>query len=677
MEIRYAAEMIHRRKNKRDSIFRKGLMISVDQLVVSFGGFDLFKGVSFLVAPKDRIGLTGKNGAGKSTLLKILAGKQLPSEGTVSSPKDTRVGYLPQHMVVDNTKTVFDETKTAFDEILSLKAEIDHLNHEIATREDYESDSYMQLINRVTDLNDRYLMVGGTNMEGEIEQTLKGLGFERKDFTRQTSEFSGGWRMRIELAKILLRKPDVFLLDEPTNHLDIESIQWLEDFLANYNGAVVLVSHDRAFLDNVTNRTIEISLGKIYDYKANYTRYLELRKEHRETQLAAYRNQQKLIEETEQFIERFRYKATKAVQVQSRTKMLEKLDRIEVDDEDNSRLNIKFPPAIRSGTIVAECKHLSKSYGDLEVLNDIDLIIERGEKVAFVGKNGEGKTTLARVILGELEHTGELKIGHNVKVGYFAQNQAQKLDENLTVLETIDQIAVGDIRTRIRDILGAFMFSGEDVDKKVKVLSGGERMRLAMIKLMLEPVNFLVLDEPTNHLDIRSKEMLKNALADYDGTVLVVSHDREFLDGLVNCVYEFKHKKVKQHLGGIYDFLQKKKLESLKELEQKTKPGANNAAKTVVAAPAADDNKLSYEERKEINKQISRLEKSVEQSENDIARIEDEIATMDQQMANPEMLNDASIFEKYDQLKQELEKVMEQWTEYTEEYEGLLKQKTW
>ncbi|PTN08115.1 ABC-F family ATP-binding cassette domain-containing protein [Mangrovibacterium marinum] len=652
-------------------------MISVDQLVVSFGGFDLFKGVSFLVAPKDRIGLTGKNGAGKSTLLKILAGKQLPSEGTVSSPKDTRVGYLPQHMVVDNTKTVFDETKTAFDEILSLKAEIDHLNHEIATREDYESDSYMQLINRVTDLNDRYLMVGGTNMEGEIEQTLKGLGFERKDFTRQTSEFSGGWRMRIELAKILLRKPDVFLLDEPTNHLDIESIQWLEDFLANYNGAVVLVSHDRAFLDNVTNRTIEISLGKIYDYKANYTRYLELRKEHRETQLAAYRNQQKLIEETEQFIERFRYKATKAVQVQSRTKMLEKLDRIEVDDEDNSRLNIKFPPAIRSGTIVAECKHLSKSYGDLEVLNDIDLIIERGEKVAFVGKNGEGKTTLARVILGELEHTGELKIGHNVKVGYFAQNQAQKLDENLTVLETIDQIAVGDIRTRIRDILGAFMFSGEDVDKKVKVLSGGERMRLAMIKLMLEPVNFLVLDEPTNHLDIRSKEMLKNALADYDGTVLVVSHDREFLDGLVNCVYEFKHKKVKQHLGGIYDFLQKKKLESLKELEQKTKPGANNAAKTVVAAPAADDNKLSYEERKEINKQISRLEKSVEQSENDIARIEDEIATMDQQMANPEMLNDASIFEKYDQLKQELEKVMEQWTEYTEEYEGLLKQKTW
>ncbi len=652
-------------------------MISVDQLVVSFGGFDLFKGVSFLITPKDRIGLTGKNGAGKSTMLKILAGKQLPSEGTVSSPKDTRIGYLPQHMNVDNTKTVFEETKTAFDEILSLKAEIDRLNHEIATREDYESDSYMQLINRVTDLNDRYHMVGGTNMEAEIEQTLKGLGFERKDFTRQTSEFSGGWRMRIELAKILLRKPDVFLLDEPTNHLDIESIQWLEDFLANYNGSVVLVSHDRAFLDNVTNRTIEISLGKIYDYKANYTRYLELRKEHRETQLAAYRNQQKLIEETEQFIERFRYKATKSVQVQSRAKMLDKLDRIEVDDEDNSRLNIKFPPAVRSGTIVVECKHLSKSYGDFEVLNDIDLILERGEKVAFVGKNGEGKTTLARVILGELEHTGELKIGHNVKVGYFAQNQAQKLDENLTVLETIDQIAVGDIRTKIRDILGAFMFSGEDVDKKVKVLSGGERMRLAMIKLMLEPVNFLVLDEPTNHLDIRSKEMLKNALAEYDGTVLVVSHDREFLDGLVKCVYEFKHKKVKQHLGGIYDFLQKKKLESLKELEQKAKPVNNTEVKKEVAVQAGDENKLSYEERKEINKQISRLEKSIEQTESDIARLEGEVAVMDEKMANPDNLSDHTIFDSYDKLKQDLEKVMDQWSEYTEEYEDLLKQKTW
>jgi len=650
-------------------------MISVDQLVVSFGGFDLFKGISFLITQKDRIGLTGKNGAGKSTLLKIIAGKQNPSEGSISAPKDVRIGYLPQHMVVSNTKTVFEETRKAFDEILSMKNEIDRLNHEIATREDYESDSYMNLIHRVTDLNDHYLMFGGNNMEAEIEQTLKGLGFERKDFTRQTSEFSGGWRMRIELAKILLQKPDVFLLDEPTNHLDIESIQWLEDFLSSYSGAVVLVSHDRAFLDNVTNRTVEISLGKIYDYKANYSKYLELRKEHKETQMAAYRNQQKLIEETEQFIERFRYKATKAVQVQSRSKMLEKLERIEVEEEDNSRLNIKFPPAIRSGTVVVDCKHLSKSYGNFEVLNDIDLTIERGEKVAFVGKNGEGKTTLARVILSELDHTGELKIGHNVKVGYFAQNQAQLMDESLTVLETIDEIAVGDVRTKIRDILGAFMFSGEDVDKKVKVLSGGERTRLAMIRLMLEPVNFLVMDEPTNHLDMRSKEMLKNALAEYDGTVLVVSHDREFLDGLVNCVYEFKNRKVKQHLGGIYDFLQKKKLESLKELEQKP-ANSQTVVKEEKVAPV-EENKLSYEERKEINKSITRLEKLIEQSENEVARLEEEIAAMDKKMADPDNLNDPSVYEQYEKLKRDLETVMEQWAESTDEHEQLLKQKTW
>ncbi|MCW0481919.1 ABC-F family ATP-binding cassette domain-containing protein [Gaoshiqia sediminis] len=650
-------------------------MVSVDQLVVSFGGFDLFKGISFLITPKDRIGLVGKNGAGKSTLLKILAGQQLPSEGSVALPKDVRIGYLPQHMVLSNTKTVFEETRKAFDEILDLKKEIDRLNHEIATREDYESDGYMQLINRVTELNDRYHLIGGSNFEAEIEQTLKGLGFERKDFTRQTSEFSGGWRMRIELAKILLKKPDIFLLDEPTNHLDIESIQWLEDFLSSYSGSVVLVSHDKAFLDNVTNRTVEISLGRIYDYKANYSRYLELRKEQKETQLAAFRNQQKLIEETEQFIERFRYKATKAVQVQSRAKMLDRLDRIEVDEDDNSRLNIKFPPAIRSGTVVVDCKHLSKSYGNLLVLDDIHLIIERGDKVAFVGKNGEGKTTLARVILNELEYSGEMKIGHNVKVGYFAQNQAQLLDENLSVLETIDQIAVGDVRTKIRDILGAFMFSGEDVDKKVKVLSGGERTRLAMIRLMLEPVNFLVLDEPTNHLDMRSKEMLKQALAEYDGTVLVVSHDREFLDGLVKCVYEFKNKKVKQHLGGIYDFLRKKKMESLKELEQKNKPagGAFKEEKKAVA----DENKLSYEERKEINKNISRLEKSIEQSETEISRLEDEIARMDELLADPALLGDHSVFEKYETLKANLEEVMAQWEKQNEEHEALLQQKTW
>lgn len=650
-------------------------MISVDQLVVSFGGFDLFKGISFLITPKDRIGLVGKNGAGKSTLLKILSGLQQATEGAVSLPKEIRIGYLPQHMTVSDSKTVFEETLTAFDEIIQVKKEIDNLNHQIATREDYHSDEYMQLINRVSELNDHYHVMDGGNFEAEIEQTLKGLGFERSDFSRQTSEFSGGWRMRIELAKILLRKPDIFLLDEPTNHLDIESIQWLEDFLANYNGAVMLVSHDKAFLDNVTNRTIEISLGQIYDYKSNYSRYLELRKEHKETQLAAYRNQQKLIEDTEDFIQRFRYKATKAVQVQSRIKMLEKLDRIEVEEEDNSRLNIKFPPAIRSGTVVVNCKHLSKSYGSLNVLNDIHLTIERGEKIAFVGKNGEGKTTLARVILNELEYSGEMKIGHNVKIGYFAQNQAQLLDENLTVLETVDQIAVGEIRTKIRDILGAFMYSGDDVDKKVKVLSGGERTRLAMIRLMLEQVNFLVLDEPTNHLDMRSKEMLKQALAAYDGTVLVVSHDREFLDGLVNCVYEFKNKKIKQHLGGIYDFLQKKKLESLKELEVNNKQSAQTVKEE--NKPSAEETKLTYEERKDINKNISRLEKAIEQSEDEIARLENEITKMDKKMASPGNIDDHSVYEEYEKLKSTLEKVMEQWEAYHEEHESLLQQKTW
>ncbi len=649
-------------------------MISVDQLVVSFGGFELLKKISFLVTPKDRIGLAGKNGAGKSTLLKIIAGQQEPSEGSVVVPKDIRVGYLPQHMAVADSLSVFEETRKAFDEILQIKNQIDHINHQIATREDYESDEYMNLITQVTELNDRYQLVGGGNFEAEIEQTLMGLGFKRNDFTRGTSEFSGGWRMRIELAKILLQKPDVFLLDEPTNHLDIESIQWLEEFLRNYSGAVVLVSHDRAFLDAVTNRTIEISLGKIYDYKANYTKYLELRQEHRETQLAAYKNQQKLIEDTEKFIERFRYKATKAVQVQSRSKMLEKLERIEIDEEDNSKLNIRFQPPERSGTIVVDCKHLTKKYGDLLVLDDIHLMIERGEKVAFVGKNGEGKTTLARIILNELEYEGGLKIGHNVKIGYFAQDQAQRLDENLSVLETIDQIAVGDVRTKIRDILGAFMFSGEDVEKKVKVLSGGERSRLAMIRLMLEPVNFLVLDEPTNHLDMRSKEILKQALASYEGTVLVVSHDREFLDGMANCIYEFKDRKIKQHLGGIYDFLRRKKLESMKELERKSPSNQPAEKKEKVLV---NDNQLSYGERKEINKNISRLEKQIEKSEEKITSLESELEAYDKKMANPSNLEDHRIFEEYDQLKAQLEKVMSEWETNQEEYEVLKQQKTW
>ena len=649
-------------------------MISVDQLVVSFGGFELFKKVSFLINPKDRIGLVGKNGAGKSTLLKIIAGQQPASEGTVVIPKDTRVGYLPQHMVVSNNHSVFEEARKAFDEILQIKKEIDHINHQISTREDYESDEYMELITQVTELNDRYQMVGGGNFEAEIEQTLIGLGFKRSDFTRATSEFSGGWRMRIELAKILLKKPDVFLLDEPTNHLDIESIQWLEDFLKGYAGAVVLVSHDRAFLDAVTNRTIEISLGRIYDYKANYSKYLELRQEQRETQLAAYKNQQKLIEETEKFIERFRYKATKSVQVQSRSKMLDKIDRIEIEEEDNSRLNIRFQPPERSGTIVVECKHLTKKYDDLLVLDDIHLMIERGEKVAFVGKNGEGKTTLARIILNELEYQGNMKIGHNVKVGYFAQDQAQRLDENLSVLETIDQIAVGDVRTKIRDILGAFMFSGDDVEKKVKVLSGGERSRLAMIRLMLEPVNFLVMDEPTNHLDMRSKEMLKQALASYEGTVLIVSHDREFLDGMVNCIYEFKDRKIKQHIGSIYEFLRRKKMESMKELEHKTNVNSTSNKKDRTSPV---ENKLSYEQRKKVNKNISRLEKQIQQAEQEITRLEDELEILDKKMTVPKAGNDHDLFEKYDQQKAKLEQVMHTWEANQEEFESLKLQKTW
>ncbi|HET6558560.1 MAG TPA: ABC-F family ATP-binding cassette domain-containing protein [Prolixibacteraceae bacterium] len=647
-------------------------MISVDQLVISFGGFELFKGISLLVSPKDRIGLVGKNGAGKSTLLKILAGQKQPNEGVVSVPSDVRIGYLPQHMVIVDGRTVFEEAVTSFEEILKLESRIEEINHELATRTDYESAEYHRLLDHVTEFNDRFHMLGGNNFEAEVEQTLMGLGFLRSDFTRQTSEFSGGWRMRVELAKILLKRPDVFLLDEPTNHLDIESIQWLEDFLKNYNGAVVLVSHDRAFLDAVTNRTIEITLGRIYDFKSNYSKYLILRKELKEQQMAAYINQQKMIEDTEKFIARFRYQATKSIQVQSRVKMLERLERIEVDDEDNSSLRIKFPPALRSGTIVAEAKELTKNYGKLNVLNKIDIIIERGEKVAFVGKNGEGKTTLARIIMNELEYEGEMKLGHNVKIGYFAQDQAKRLNPNLTVFETIDQIAIGEIRTKIRNILGGFMFSGEDVDKKVSVLSGGECSRLAMVKLMLEPVNLLVLDEPTNHLDMKSKEILKQALVDYDGTVIVVSHDREFLDGLVNCVYEFKNKKVKQHMGGIYEFLRRMKIESMKELERKDAP----VAQEMKPQKVEETEKFSFEERKEINKNISRVEKSIEKTEQEIAVLEQKIADMDKALAETDG-SDPDIFKRYDQLKRELGQKMYEWEILQEEQEELIQKKTW
>ena len=649
-------------------------MISIDKLNVSFGGFELFKEISFLIQSKDRIGLIGKNGAGKTTLLKIISGIEQPSSGSIGIPKDVTLGYLPQQMKLEDRFTLKEETVLAFEELLQLEKRIAQLNTEIAEREDYHSSEYLKKLDTITELNERYSILGGENYEAELEQTLLGLGFERSDFNRPTSEFSGGWRMRIELAKLLLKKPDLFLLDEPTNHLDIESIQWLEDFLKNYRGAVVLVSHDKAFLNAVCNRTVEISMGKITDQKMNYSTFVSWKKEQHEIQLAAYRNQQKMIEDTERFIERFRYKATKAVQVQSRIKQLEKLDRIEVEEEDNSALKINFPPAPRSGKVVFEGKNISKSYGSHLVLNNIDLTIENGEKIAFVGRNGEGKTTLARVIMQELQYDGYLKLGHNVKIGYFAQNQAERLNEQLTVFETIDEIAVGDARTKIRDILGAFLFSGEDADKKVKVLSGGERSRLAMIRLMLEPVNFLVLDEPTNHLDMRSKEILKNALINFTGTVLVVSHDREFLDGLVNCIYEFRNKKAKQHLGGIYEFLQRKKIESLKELEQKSKRDVKSQAEVKENHLASD---LSFEEKKEINRNISKLEKQIDNTENEISGIETELAEMDKVLSAPETLEDHSVFEKYDQLQSTLEQTMQRWETEHKDLEYWKQKKSW
>ncbi len=599
-------------------------MISVEQLTVEFGGRPLFDDIGFLVNPKDKIALVGKNGAGKTTLLRIFAGKQNPTKGNVIIPKDISVGYLPQHMIHNEGTTVFEETEKAFENITRLQGEIEKMNVELAERTDYETKSYQSLIDRLTETNEHLQILDSGNFHAQIEKTLLGLGFLRSDFHRQCSEFSGGWRMRIELAKILLQRTDVLLLDEPTNHLDIESIQWLESFLGSSDQAVILVSHDKAFIDAVTNRTIEISLGKIYDYNVNYSKYLELRKERREQQIRAYENQQKMIQDTEDFIERFRYKATKAVQVQSRIKQLEKIERLEVDLEDNSHLNMKFPPAPRSGSIPLEIENLSKSYGNNLILNQVGLIINRGEKVAFVGKNGEGKSTLVKCIMDEIEYSGKLKLGHNVKIGYFAQNQASLLDENKTVFETIDYVAVGDIRTKIRDILGAFMFGGEAVDKKVKVLSGGERSRLAMIRLLLEPVNLLILDEPTNHLDISSKDVLKEALKSFDGTAIIVSHDREFLDGLVTKVYEFGNKTIREHLGGIYDFLQYKKMDTLRELDTTVKLQQND----ITVSKEISENKLSYEARKELNKKIRKAAKEVEQSENAVMVLENEISEM-------------------------------------------------
>ena len=641
-------------------------MISVEQLTVEFGGSPLFDEISFLLNPKERIALVGKNGAGKTTLLKIFAGKQSPTAGRITIPKDLTIGYLPQHMIHNEGTTVMQEAEKAFEHITTLQTEIEKLTQELSDRTDYDSNSYNQLIEKLTHANEHLQIIGNGNFYGEIEKTLMGLGFLRSDFERQCAEFSGGWRMRIELAKILLQRPDVLLLDEPTNHLDIESIQWLENFLITSGSAILLVSHDRAFIDAVTTRTIEISLGKIYDYNVNYSKYVELRRERHEQQVRAYENQQKMIQDTEDFIERFRYKATKAVQVQSRIKQLDKLERLEVDMEDNSRLSLKFPPAVHSGIIPVEIEHLTKAYGDHVVLDNIGLIINRGEKVAFEGKNGEGKSTLVKCIMSEIEYSGKLKLGHNVKIGYFAQNQASMLDENRTVFETIDLVAVGDIRTKIRDILGAFMFGGEASDKKVKVLSGGERSRLAMIRLLLEPVNLLILDEPTNHLDMRSKDVLKEAIKAFDGTVIVVSHDREFLDGLVNKVYEFGNKKVREHLGGIYDFLQYKKMDSLRELEAvAVEKAAVNADKQ------SSESKLSYEARKEMNRKIRKAEKDVEEAEKVISAYESELSDMNKKLELPEFASDSDFIMLYQKKQRELEQKMYEWEILSEELDTL------
>lgn len=659
-------------------------MISVDNLTVSFGGWDLFKDISFLINPKDRIGLVGKNGAGKSTMLKVLIGMQQPTSGCVSRNGDCTIGYLPQQMKVADTTTLFAETESAFGEVIDLEKEIADLTEQITVRTDYESKEYENLLHRLNDCNDRFQILGGLNREAEIEKTLLGLGFKRSDFTRATSEFSGGWRMRIELAKLLLRRPSLFLLDEPTNHLDIESIEWLEGYLKEYNGAVVLISHDRAFLDNVTNRTIEISLGKAYDYKVPYSRFVELRRERREQQMAAYINQQKMIEQTEEFIERFRYKPTKSNQVQSRIKQLEKIERIEVEEEDLATLNIKFPPAPRSGQIVVEAKDAAKSFGDKKIFSGATFTIERGEKVAFVGRNGEGKTTFARLVIGELEATaGLVRIGHNVHIGYYAQNQDDLMNGDFTVFDTLDRVAVGEIRTKLRDILGAFLFRGEDIDKKVKVLSGGERARLAMARLMLEPYNLLVLDEPTNHMDMRSKDILKNALQKYNGTVIVVSHDREFLDGLVDKVYEFRDGQVKEHLGGIYDFLRDRKLESMRELERSdvsaktatatakstsgtTNKPTGNADKSTSGKPALSGKEL-YALKREADKQLRKAERDVEQAEEEIMALEKQISEMDKRMADPTAygidLSDGVLYTQYNEMKEKLNKLTYRWEE--------------
>ena len=631
-------------------------MIAVDQLAVMFGATPLFTNVCFNINKKDRIALVGKNGAGKSTLLKILSGSQKASSGSVAIEKEATIGYLPQVMVLSDDHTVIEETEKAFADIRDLQQRIERENQELAERDDYESQDYLELVERFAHDNDRFQLMGGLNYRAQMERTLLGLGFVHEDFNRPTKEFSGGWRMRIELAKILLRSPDILLLDEPTNHLDIESIRWLEQFLQHSASAVVLVSHDRAFLNNVTNRTIEISCGRIADYKAKYDDFVRLREERREQQLRAYENQQKEIADIKDFIERFRYKPTKAVQVQSRIKQLEKIVPIVVDEVDRSSLHLKFPPCSRTGDYPLICEDLRKDYGSHCVFHDVNLTLKRGEKVAFVGKNGAGKSTLVKCIMGEIPYTGHLKLGHNVAIGYYAQNQAQLLDGDLTVFDTIDSVAKGDIRLKIRDILGAFMFGGEASDKKVKVLSGGERSRLAMIRLLLEPVNFLILDEPTNHLDMRTKDVLKEAIQAFDGTVILVSHDRDFLDGLVTKVYEFGDGLVREHLGGIYNFLQKKELQDLKSLEAAPTQSAANAD-----APRQAQGKLSYEEQKEHARLLRKVEKEVKEKEEAISKIEATLQDLEQQMSSPEGATDAALISQYASLQKELEQTMADW----------------
>ena len=641
-------------------------MISIQNLSVEFNSTALFSGVNFVINKRDKIALVGKNGAGKSTMLKIIAGLQEPTGGVVAAQKDITIGYLPQQMILTDERSVVEEVRTVFGKLDEMKASLARMNTELAERADYESESYAELIDRISNLSDLVQMEESENGEAELEKTLLGLGFVRSDFDRNTSEFSGGWRMRIELAKLLLMRPDVLLLDEPTNHLDIESIQWLETFLKQKANVVVLVSHDRAFIDNVTNRTLEISCGKVYDYQVNYSKYVVLHQERIEQQMRAYENQQKQIQQTERFIERFRYKATKSVQVQSRIKQLEKIEEIEVDEVDNSRLNLKFPPAPRSGDYPVICEGVAKKYGDHTVFSNVDLTIKRGEKVAFVGKNGEGKSTLVKCIMNEIPYYGNLKIGHNVKIGYFAQNQASLLDGEITVFDTIDQVAVGDIRTKIRDILGAFMFGGEASDKKVKVLSGGEKTRLAMIRLSLEPVNLLILDEPTNHLDMKTKDVLKQAIADFDGTVIVVSHDRDFLDGLVEKVYEFGGGKVREHLGGIYDFLQHKQMESLRELEKSVPSKTNNDQ---IQEPAVSSGKQSYAEKKEFEKQIRKAERLVKDAEAKVSQLEAELKVVEDKLAAGATDND--LFERHGEVSKSLDAAMSEWEDATMELENL------